>query len=122
MNTIDFGAQFDLRVSYVFDETKFLVTMDHDGPFEYALPWGHWDVEFERVETKGDMEIEFVGFVAEGIHSSPIFLEYDFTKGVYYSFKGVNPAVLVDTVVSYYCPEGHVFKDDWFREPKVRLV
>ena len=35
---------------------------------------------------------------------------------------GVNPAVLADTVVSYHCPDGHVFKDDWFREPKVRLV
>ena len=66
MNNIDFGAEFEIRVSYVVDETKFLVTMDNDGPFEYFL-WGHWDVKFKEVQTEGDMEIEFVGFVAPGI-------------------------------------------------------
>ena len=66
VNTIDFGAEFEIRVSYVVDETKFLVTMDNDGPFEYFL-WGHWDVKFKEVQTEGDMEIEFVGFVAPGI-------------------------------------------------------
>ena len=35
---------------------------------------------------------------------------------------GVNPAVTVGTVVTYACPFGSVFEDDWFREPKVRLV
>ena len=35
---------------------------------------------------------------------------------------GVHPATPLGTVVTYACPFGYVFDDDWFREAKVRLV
>ena len=62
-------------MAYAHDETLFTIAINDDGPFEYSLPGGSWNVEFEEVQTSGDAELEFIGFVEPGWYKKLIKLK-----------------------------------------------
>ena len=95
------------------------------GGGKYLLPsMYNMDVEFDAFTADGDVDILYMGFPLLGKYF--LYNIFNFSQG-YYKFvqyftkSGRNPAVPIGHNLTFSCPEGQGFRDNWHAPPKFTI-
>ena len=91
------------------------------GGGKYFLPsMYNMDVEFDAFTADGDVTILYMGFPLLGKYLLLNWLKF-LIYPIFPVKKGHNPALPIGQNLTYSCPEGQRFTDNWNAPPKVTI-